>query len=92
MELFIPRPQYLDVSDEDAQKLLDFAQPGPGGDFVFYMDIAHKDLSGMNIKAKLRNIGSPHLSDEDAQRLLDFVFYKDDIARSRLVSRLHQMS
>jgi hypothetical protein len=51
VELFIPRPQYLDVSDEDAQKLLDFAQPGPGGDFVFYMDIAHKDLSGMNIKA-----------------------------------------
>jgi hypothetical protein len=46
----------------------------------------------MNIKAKLRNIGSPHLSDEDAQRLLDFVFYKDDIARFRPVSGLHQIS
>jgi hypothetical protein len=43
------------------------------GDFIFYMDnIAHKDLSRMNIKAKLRNVGSPDLSDDDAQKLLDF--------------------
>jgi hypothetical protein len=43
-------PQYLDVSDEDAQRLLDF---------VFHKDeIAHKDLSSMDIIARLRSFST----------------------------------